>query len=282
MTTAAVFGCTGAVGGQILNTLLNSDAFISVKTISRRLPPTSESSKLDAIQEPDTTKWGDLTSTLTPKPTTVFNAVGTTRTAAGSIANQWKIDHDLCVANAQAARAAGVTTYVYISSAGTRGMLAGRAPYSRMKVGVEDAIRDLGFEHAVVLRPGMILGERKTPKAPFLEKVVAGLYVISPGLRDSLGIKFYPFSFSFSFLFCLPACLPVCLPVPVCLIRKFLGMCGTDESSILQVRTRRSLAGPRWRLRVWRRRARRPPSSGCSSRLISSSMVETSGRSDWG
>jgi uncharacterized protein YbjT (DUF2867 family) len=187
MTTAAVFGCTGAVGSHILTTLLESEAFTSVKTISRRLPP-QQSPKLEAIQEPDVFRWGALLGTLDPRPTVVFNAVGTTWAAAGSLANQWAVDHDVPVATARAARDAGATTFVYISSAGTRGALSRHVPYSRMKIGVEDAIRDLGFEGAaVVLRPGMILGHRDTPKAPFLEWAIGSVHKINSRLQDKIG-----------------------------------------------------------------------------------------------
>ncbi|EEP76592.1 conserved hypothetical protein [Uncinocarpus reesii 1704] len=185
MTTAAVFGCTGAVGSQILATLLASDAFSSVKTISRRLP-NAQSPKLQALEEGDTSKWGGMISSLSPKPSVVFNAVGTTRAAAGGIQNQWKIDHDLCIENAKAAKEAEVKTYVFISSAGTRGFLASHVPYSRMKVGVEDAIKELDFDHAIILRPGMILGREK-PKAPFWESVVGNINKLGQGVQDMLG-----------------------------------------------------------------------------------------------
>ncbi|KAK7716129.1 hypothetical protein SLS64_003281 [Diaporthe eres] len=186
MTTAAVFGCTGAVGSKILESLLSSEAFSSVKTVSRRAP-TSQSAKLEAVVETDSSKWGGLISSLSPKPSVVFNAVGTTRAAAGGIQNQWKIDHDLCIENAKAAKEAGVKTYVYISSAGTRGLLSGYVPYSKMKVGVEDAIKALDFEHAIILRPGAILGEREKPKNKMFEDLMGSLHKISQGLQDSFG-----------------------------------------------------------------------------------------------
>ncbi|EED16311.1 conserved hypothetical protein [Talaromyces stipitatus ATCC 10500] len=185
MTTAAVFGCTGAVGSQILASLLNADGFSSIKTISRRLPSV-QSPKLQAIEEGDTSKWSGMIASLSPKPKLVFNAVGTTKAAAGGIENQWKIDHDLCIENARAAKEAGVKTYVFISSAGTRGFLTGYVPYSKMKVGVEDAIKELDFEQAIILRPGMILGREK-PKAPLFEKVVENLNRIGQGIQDRLG-----------------------------------------------------------------------------------------------
>lgn len=67
---------------------------------------------------------------------------------------------------AKAAREQGVKTYVFISSAGTRGMFSDRVPYSQMKIGVEDSIKSLEFEQAIIVRPGAILGNRgeSTPK----------------------------------------------------------------------------------------------------------------------
>lgn len=186
MATAVVFGCTGAVGSQILSTLLASNAFSSVKTVSRRLP-NAQSPKLQALEEGDISKWGGIISSLSPKPSVVFNAVGTTRATAGGIQNQWKIDHDLCIENAKAAKETGVKTYVFISSAGTRGCISGYVPYSKMKVGVEDAIKELDFEHAIILRPGMILGREK-PKVPFLENIFANLNKLGQGVQDKLGM----------------------------------------------------------------------------------------------
>ncbi|UZJ52088.1 hypothetical protein CBS101457_001408 [Exobasidium rhododendri] len=187
MTTAAIFGCTGAVGSQILASLVTIDSVSSIKTISRNLP-TAQSSKLEAIQESETSKWGEMISSLSPSPAIVFNAVGTTRATAGGIANQWKIDHDLCVENARAAKRAGVKTYIFISSGGTRGLVAGYVPYSKMKVGVEETIRELNFDNAIILRPGMILGREK-PKIAWLEKVFENLHRIGQGVQDMLGLS---------------------------------------------------------------------------------------------
>ncbi|KAI4755823.1 hypothetical protein E4T52_02252 [Aureobasidium sp. EXF-3400] len=184
MATALIYGSTGAVGSQILATLLSSPTCTSLSTVSRRAPQT-QNPKLQAIIEADTTKWGPLISTLSPTPSVVFNAVGTTFASAGSVAAQWAIDHDLCVENAKAAKAAGVKTYVYCSSAGTSSSLSPFAltPYARMKRGVENAIKDLDFENAIILRPGMILG-RESPKNKWLEDIFDGFKRISQGFQD--------------------------------------------------------------------------------------------------
>nr|POE75126.1 protein fmp52-2, mitochondrial [Quercus suber] len=124
-------------------------------------------------------------STLSPVPSVVFNAVGTTIGSAGSVAEQWSIDHDLCVENARAAKAAGVKTYVFCSSAGTSGALSPFAltPYAKMKRRVEKQIKDLGFENAIILRPGMILG-RENPRNKWLESVFHGMKRFGQGFQD--------------------------------------------------------------------------------------------------
>jgi uncharacterized protein YbjT (DUF2867 family) len=78
---------------------------------------------------------------------------------------------------AKAAREKGIKTFVFISSAGTRGLL-GRMPYSQMKQGVEDTIKSLDFEQAIIVRPGAILGERDGPDkhgSMFLHTVIGAL-----------------------------------------------------------------------------------------------------------
>lgn len=118
----------------------------------------------------------------------VFNAVGTTREAAGSFETQWKIDHDLCIETAKSAKQAGVTTYVYISSGGTTGFPYRYMPYSRMKNGVVDAIQALDFDQAIVLRPGLIIG-RDNPKVALLEKLGEGLkHVFGQHVQDLIGM----------------------------------------------------------------------------------------------
>ncbi|KAI3324160.1 NAD(P)-binding protein [Xylariaceae sp. AK1471] len=176
-STAAVIGSTGLVGHQILATLLNLDACKTVYTISRRAPKTDSSPKLNATIEADTTKWASQYAALSPVPATAYSALGTTRAQAGGIQNQWKIDHDLNVELVKAARAAGTETFVFVSSAGTRGLMSNMVPYSKMKIGVEDAIKSLDFKQAIILRPGFLMGQREVTHTggPFMETVFRGL-----------------------------------------------------------------------------------------------------------
>ncbi|KAJ4293752.1 Protein fmp52, mitochondrial [Collariella sp. IMI 366227] len=176
MTSTALVGCTGLVGSHILTTLLADNSISAVHTISRRAPK-STGAKLHPVIEADTTTWVSWLKGIAPPPTTVYSGLGTTRAAAGGIANQWKIDHDLNVELAKAAKEAGVRNFVFISSTGTGSPLATMMPYSKMKRGVEDTVKELGFETAVIVRPGMIIGEREVPHqgAPLLLGMITGL-----------------------------------------------------------------------------------------------------------
>ncbi|CAK7243554.1 MAG: Protein fmp52, mitochondrial [Sporothrix thermara] len=198
--SSAIFGATGLVGAHIVTSLLTLDAFGTVHTITRRAPKQASDAvlakKLDAVVETDTEQWvpklnGLFTTTTAAAaaPSAVFSALGTTRLAAGGIANQWKIDHDLNVEIARAAKAAGVKTFVFVSSAGTRSLAARWLPYSKMKNGVEDTIKSLGFDQAIILQPGLILGDREVEHqgAGPLKVLVKATGSISQGLHDSLG-----------------------------------------------------------------------------------------------
>ncbi|KAL2017164.1 hypothetical protein VTK56DRAFT_2533 [Thermocarpiscus australiensis] len=191
MAATLLIGCTGLVGSHTLTTLLASDAVGAVHTISRRAPKaTGGAAKLHAVVEADTTQWAAKLAALTPPPTTVISALGTTRAQAGGIANQWKIDHDLNVELARAAKQAGVRHFVFVSSAGTRNPLSKLLPYSRMKIGVEDTVKQLGFETAVILRPGVILGEREVPQQGAQLFVSGARWLgrtLGQGVQDRLG-----------------------------------------------------------------------------------------------
>lgn len=84
--------------------------------------------------------------------------MGTTRAAAGGLDNQRKIDYDLNLELAQAAKKAGVKVCVLISSGGASAN--GFSAYLKMKGELEEAIKELDFEKTVILRPGFLLGPR--------------------------------------------------------------------------------------------------------------------------
>ena len=165
-----------------MNTLLAAPSSIvsSVQAISRRELP-SQGSTLKVILEKDCSKWASL---IPPQTTMYISALGTTRGAAGSFANQRKIDYDLNLELAKAAKAAGASTFVLISLAGATS--SSMVPYTKMKGELEDAVSALGFDHTVIIKPGLIVGNRgeSRPTEWVLHKIANGFGAISPALKD--------------------------------------------------------------------------------------------------
>ncbi|KAK8244878.1 hypothetical protein HDK77DRAFT_482100 [Phyllosticta capitalensis] len=185
---AFIAGSTGLVGGNILNTLVHHPAFSQVSAFARRRLR-QESPKLSTISaDPattqDTAKWPSLMPSPAPQPSIFFSALGTTRAQAGGVDKQRAIDYDLNLALAKAAKESGVTTYVLVSTAGANP--SGYGAYPKMKGELEEAVKALGFDHTVILRPGLIVGSREDSRpAEFAIRKVAGFAgCVSNSLKD--------------------------------------------------------------------------------------------------
>jgi len=105
-------------------------------------------------------------------PSIFYSALGTTKAAAGSLENQRKIDYDLNLALAKAAKDSGVKVYVLISSHGASSKAS--FAYIKMKGELEDSVKALDFDHLILLRPGLIVGSRgESRKAEFVVRSIA-------------------------------------------------------------------------------------------------------------
>ncbi|KAE8389267.1 protein fmp52-1, mitochondrial [Aspergillus alliaceus] len=160
MANAVLIGCTGMVGSHILNSLLANPSVARVDTISRRTPQAASTAqaKLTTIVSNDTSNWTSELSSLSPTPSIFFSSFGTTRASAGGFENQYKVEHGLNVEMARAARNTGTKVYVLISSSGAS--KDSSFAYPRMKGEIEEDVKALGFERTVILRPGLISGQR--------------------------------------------------------------------------------------------------------------------------
>ena len=138
-----------------------------------RRQPASTDAKLQAIISTDSAEWPSKLSSIAPPPAIFFSGLGTTRAAAGGVENQRKIDYDLNLALAQAAKNAGVKVYVLISTGGASATSS--MAYPKMKGELEESVKALGFEHTVILRPGLIVGGREESRpAEAVARKIAG------------------------------------------------------------------------------------------------------------
>jgi hypothetical protein len=123
--------------------LLATNAFSTVKTISKRLPK-ARSSRLQILEERDILERDSMIFSIS-QAIKHLQRGGHDKSGSRRNPNQSKIDHALCIENAKAAKEARVKAYLFIFSGGTRGFLFTHMPYSKMKIGVEDIIKALGF-----------------------------------------------------------------------------------------------------------------------------------------
>ncbi|HMJ93739.1 MAG TPA: NAD(P)H-binding protein [Allosphingosinicella sp.] len=150
-----LIGATGLVGRQAAGRL--EAAGHDVRTLVRR--PSGRASN-ETIADP--ALWPDLVGDTGAD--TAVCAIGTTMRAAGSQAAFRAVDHDVAVAFAAAASAAGVRHMIAVSSVGADP--GSRNFYLRTKGEMEKALADLGFGRLDILRPGLLRGERGSERRP--------------------------------------------------------------------------------------------------------------------
>jgi nucleoside-diphosphate-sugar epimerase len=168
MAIVCLVGSTGLVGSNIYTTLCEHPSINTIYAYSRRELPISE--KLKPLLSKDAESW----PSQYPKGAQVFfSGLGTTRSAAGGFEKQKKIDLDLNLELAKAAKEAGTKTYVLISSAGANS--SSFSGYMKMKGELEDGVKALDFDHCIILRPGLLVGSRESSSGRVFEVVMKNL-----------------------------------------------------------------------------------------------------------
>ena len=86
-------------------------------------------------------------------------SLGTTIATAGSKEAFYKVDHDLVIDFAKNAKDAGAKTFALVSSVGANPKTSNF--YLKVKGETEKDLEAMGFESLIILRPSMLMGERK-------------------------------------------------------------------------------------------------------------------------
>lgn len=160
-----IIGGTGLVGGHFLEQV--TKASTEIMSLSRRIPTQfkdSVPSNVKIIINKDTKTWPeDIKTCEIPSGSTFFSAFGTTRAAAGSAEKFKEIDYGTNIESLKAAKANGnFDTAILVSSIGANAN--SRFLYMKSKGELEQAFQELGFKRTVILRPGVLLGNREASK----------------------------------------------------------------------------------------------------------------------
>ena len=147
---AALAGSTGFIGRILLTLLEKDNDYAEVQVLSRREITLADKFKVLV---------GDLSEQKLTPIDTAFCALGTTIATAGSQEAFYKVDHDLVIDFAKNAKEAGAKTFVLVSSVGANANTSNF--YLKVKGETEKDLEALGFRSLIILRPSMLMGERK-------------------------------------------------------------------------------------------------------------------------
>jgi uncharacterized protein YbjT (DUF2867 family) len=174
--TALIAGATGLVGRACLERLLDHASYGLVVAVVRRAPEVVHQKLRVVVADFD-----HLDETALPEVDHAFCALGTTIARAGSQEAFRRVDRDAVVAFARLARAHGATQLALVSSVGADASSSNF--YLRVKGEAERELAASGFDGLHVLRPGLLLGDRRESRPaeavarallPWLNPLLAG------------------------------------------------------------------------------------------------------------
>jgi len=155
--TATLIGATGLIGGYLLEELLEDNYYEAVRILVRR-PFESNHPKLEK-KLVDFSVAESFRSALEGSDA-VFCMAGTTQKKVKGDKDAYrKVDYDIPVNAARFCKMTGCEKFVLVSSAGANSKSLNF--YARLKGEVEDAVKSERLKSVHIMRPSMLLGDRK-------------------------------------------------------------------------------------------------------------------------
>ena len=155
MKTALIFGSSGLIGNHLLELILKDNNYNKIKLFVRS-NLTDVNSKIEIIKT-------DFNNIENHKDKIVgddcFFCIGTTRKNTPDKNEYIKIEYNLPVEVAKIAKSNSVNNFIYISSLGANSNAA--SLYLKNKGQAEQQLMKLNFMNLSILRPSILLGNRK-------------------------------------------------------------------------------------------------------------------------
>ena len=193
MTSIFAIGATGLVGSQLVSKAIECSEVKELVTLTRRDYEREDKKLNKIIINNDNNQWYDIIKNTREIPigSTFFSSFGTTRKLAGSAENFVKIDHDINFSSFQSAKENGnFTTAIIVSSMGSN--KDSNFLYMKTKGQLEEDIINLKFKRTIILKPGILLGERSVSKGinnTIAEKI--GSFFRGTFLNSTIGYPVY-------------------------------------------------------------------------------------------
>ena len=157
MSSVAILGATGLVGTECVRRFADSAKFERVVVLARRHVPELVGRADVEAHLVDYERLEESAEHL--RVSHIVCALGTTIRKAGSQEQFRRVDHDYPVAAARLGLREGARHFLLVSALGANPR--SRIFYNRVKGEVEDAIRTLAYRSVTVVRPSLLLGERR-------------------------------------------------------------------------------------------------------------------------
>jgi uncharacterized protein YbjT (DUF2867 family) len=159
MKTALIAGCTGLIGKQLLQLLLQDQYYEKIKAITRK-PLDIQHPKLENL----VMDFDKLSERYTEfKADDVFCCLGTTIKIAKTKEAFRKVDYEYPLELARISKNQGATQYLIVTALGAdknSGIF-----YNQVKGEVEEAVSHIAFRTVHILRPSLLLGDRPEQRA---------------------------------------------------------------------------------------------------------------------
>lgn len=155
-----IAGASGLVGHSALTLLLSDNNVSAIHALVRRSLNMTNTKLIEHQNSSlSLTQWDDNTQ----PPELGLICLGTTIKDAGSKEALSHIDYDLVCQVAHTMKLLGTKRLAVVSSVGAHPHSPSH--YLRCKGKMEQALRGMGFERLVIVRPGPLRGERSKPRA---------------------------------------------------------------------------------------------------------------------
>ena len=179
MKTALIFGSSGLVGSHLLELIIKDKNYNKIKLFVRS-EPKKVSSKIEIVKT-------DFDNLEIYKDSIIgddcFFCIGTTRKNTPDKNEYIKVEHNLPIATAKIAKSNSVNSFIYISSLGANPNAT--SLYLKNKGQTEEALIKLNFSNLSILRPSILLGNRKENRVG--EKIgIFAMKTLSPLFLGSL------------------------------------------------------------------------------------------------
>ena len=174
--SVALAGATGLVGGEALRMFVADPAFSHVVALVRR--PLEGPIANDARLEQHVVDFDKLAKQRPPLAVdAVVSALGTTIKVAGSQEAFRRVDFDYPLALARIGLAEGAKHFLLVSALGA----SAKSPvfYNRVKGELEDAVQALGYPSVTIVRPSLLLGDRREVRLG--EEIAKRFGFLAPG-----------------------------------------------------------------------------------------------------